>query len=702
MERSRLRQERAGLPWMDTLQAYRLLRAAGLRPFLLESAGPHPEARRSFIGLSPHVEVRITGRAIEERWASGAIEVLEEDPVQYLRGVTARFRFDVDEPGGFTGGWVGYLGFGFANALEPTLPPAPAGDVPDAALALCLDALVFDAGRRLVRLHCADLDGASPSAAERMAAILAALRQDDPASARAPAASGPGAAPVAGAAEWSSSFGQAAFEQSVRGLKALIHDGDLFQANLAVRWRTAGTPDGAALLQALRRANPSPYMALLEFEGFAIVSGSPEQLFAVEGGRIRSRPIAGTRKRGATPAEDEAMERELRTDRKERAEHTMLVDLVRNDVAQVAVPGTVGVPLRMGVERYRHVMHLVSQVEAQVRPGTTFMDWVAALFPGGTVTGAPKVRATQRILEAEPVARGAYTGSAGFLAWDHEAHWSILIRGLQLHGGHVDVHAGAGIVADSDPAREWRESQRKAQALLDAATGQATGEGTRVGEAGAGAAWSPPRGTRLHPAARVLLVDNYDSFVHNLADYCGVLGARVRVVRNDSDWRAALASFRPTHILLSPGPGWPGQAGCTVEVAREMLGRIPILGVCLGHQALGEAAGGRVHVHPSGPVHGSTDAVHHSGAGLFAGLPSPLEATRYHSLAVDRLPPEWVVDARLADGTVMAIRHRTHPGFGLQFHPESIATEQGLALLDAFLATTVPPRCAGAPDAEPL
>jgi anthranilate synthase/aminodeoxychorismate synthase-like glutamine amidotransferase len=723
------------LPWLDSLEAYRRLRAAGLSPLLLESAGRHPEAGRSFIGLTPYVEVRVTalpgagipgiaripkggpgrfaqedafrsspqspeslpgrsgGWSIEERWADGAIEVYDGDPVEHLRRLTDRFRFTLDAPeGGFTGGWMGCFGFGFANALEPTLPAQPPSTIPDVVLRLCLDALVFDARAGTLRLHAAELDGAPP-AEERIAIIRAALlpphqTTDCTDSTEQKIRSVQSVQSVVSEAKWVSSFTQEGFEQAVRDLKALVHDGDLFQANLAVRWRTTDTPDGADLLDALRKANPSPYMALLEFGGFTIVSGSPEQLFAVEGGRIRSRPIAGTRKRGVTPQEDEAMERELRGDVKERAEHTMLVDLVRNDLARVAVPGTVTVPERMGVERYRHVMHLVSRVEAQVRPGTGFMDWLAALFPGGTVTGAPKVRATQRILEAEPVARGAYTGSAGYLTWSHDAHWSILIRGLQLQDGHVDVHAGAGIVAESDPEREWRESQRKAQALLEAASGPATtGNPTRLGEATAAETWTPPKPGRSHPGARVLLIDNYDSFVHNLADYCGALGAQVRTVRNDADWRSAVESFRPTHLVLSPGPGWPQEASGTLAAVRELSGRIPILGVCLGHQALGHAAGGRVHLHPAGPVHGTPDAVHHEGAGLFAGLPSPLQATRYHSLAVDGMPESWQVDARLADGTVMAMRHGTEPTFGLQFHPESIATEHGLALLDAFLST---------------
>jgi anthranilate synthase/aminodeoxychorismate synthase-like glutamine amidotransferase len=313
---------------------------------------------------------------------------------------------------------------------------------------------------------------------------------------------------------------------------------------------------------------------------------------------------------------------------------------------------------------------------------------VLALFPGGTVTGAPKVRACQRIHEAEPVSRGLYTGSLGYLSWSGNAHWNILIRTLLLADGEATVFAGSGIVADSDPEREWKEANRKARALLDAAEGRTGGAAMdRLGEVTAHGSWSPPRPSRTLPGRRVLLVDNYDSFVHNLADYCAALGAEVRVVRNDADWRGAIAAFGPTHVLLSPGPGWPAEAGATVEIAREMAGKLPVLGVCLGHQAIGAAFGGTVEVHPKGPVHGRPDDVHHSGEGLFKGLPSPLKGARYHSLIVrdGTLGPDWAVDARLQDGTVAAIRHRRHPTFGLQVHPESLCTEGGLELLANFL-----------------
>ncbi len=667
------------LPWLDPPAAYARLRSAGHKAFLLDGVGAHPEARHGYVALTPIQEVRVEGPYTTDKGAGHATET-RDNVLGHLRHVLAATRFAVAEDAPFTGGWVGVLAYEFGRNFEPALPPRKAGTgVPDAALALCLDALVFDRAARRVRLFCADLGGDRAAAQARATRIASALARD---------LALPTWTPT-GPAAFTASLGADQFVLAVAQLRRLIHDGDLFQANLATRFEAPCAADPLALFLRLQQANPSPYMALLEFDGFSIVSGSPEQLVAVEGGRVRARPIAGTRKRGAGPDEDLALERELLADPKEQAEHTMLVDLVRNDLARVSVPGTVRVPERMSVERYRHVMHLVSRVEGTLRPGVDALDVLAAVFPGGTVTGAPKVRACQRIQEAEPVPRGYYTGSAGYISWSGNAHWNILIRTLVLEGGAVSAHAGSGIVADSDPEREWKEANRKARALLEAVQGNDTGGGnrTRLGEVVRHGAWEPPVPPRRVHGRRVLLIDNVDSFVHNLADYCAAAGAQVQVLRNDADWRAALRSFDPTHVILSPGPGWPDEAGCTLDVARELSGKLPILGVCLGHQAIGQAHGGTVTTHPKGPVHGRPDAVLHDGGGLFAGLPSPLAATRYHSLVVDAgtLGKHWVVDARLADGTVMALRHLEHPTYGVQFHPESLCTEHGLEMVVRFL-----------------
>lgn len=676
-------QESNAVDWLEPLDAYLRLRIAGRKPVLLDGLGLHPEARYAYVAFTPVHELKVEAPFTADSGAAGSTET-RGNVLGHMARVLRDTRFLASEDVPFTGGWVGFLSYEFSRVVEPTLPPrkGPPG-VPDALLVLHSDALVLDRQARTARLFCANLDGDRPAAAKRLAAATSDLRRE---------AVRPRLPPPTGV-RWSTSMTQDQFQAAVADVRRLIHDGDLFQANLATGFTAPCDADPAALFAALQQANPSPYMALWEQPQFAVVSGSPEQLVAVDAatGTVRSRPIAGTRKRGATPELDEALERELLADAKEQAEHTMLVDLVRNDVAKVSRPGSVRVPERTSVERYRHVMHLVSRVEGTLREGADAWDALLALFPGGTVTGAPKVRACQRIHGAEPVSRGLYTGSLGYLSWSGNAHWNILIRTLLLADGQATVFAGSGIVADSDPEREWKEANRKARALQEAVEGRAgAGSTDRLGEVTRHGSWSPPAPPRHLPGRRVLLVDNYDSFVHNLADYCAALGAEVRVVRNDADWRREVDTFRPTHVVVSPGPGWPAQAGCSVELVRELDGRLPILGVCLGHQSLGEANGGIVEVHPKGPVHGRPDAIAHAGEGLFRGLPTPLLATRYHSLVVrdSTLGPDWVVDARLADGTVMALRRRGAPTFGVQFHPESLCTEGGLELLANFLESS--------------
>lgn len=673
-------------PWIDPIDAYDALRAAGQQAYLLLGAGAHPDAGRSYVACSPAARAEVREGRLVMTWTGREATMLPGDAMDALARLwgetTGAPPADVTNGLEFTGGWVGVLGYSFAHALEPSIPAQQPWVLPDARLDLCLVSLAFDHAAGTLTLHAADLHGDTARAQALLDAVAACL-----------AAPNHPAPETAGPAVVRLSLDQAEFESSVRQAVAHIHSGDLFQVNLATRTSMPCTQTPSHLLRTLRATNPAPYMALLDYGDAALVSASPENLFRFDGTAVSSRPIAGTRKRGADPQDDARLERELRNDAKEQAEHTMLVDLVRNDVARVARPGTVRVRQRMMVERYRHVMHLVSLVEAPVRAGTTAADCVRALFPGGTVTGAPKVRACQRIAQLEPVPRGAYTGSAGFVDWSGRSVWSILIRGLVLErrpdGAVAHVHAGSGIVADSDPGREWREAQRKGRALLEAAQGCATAgqdvAGLPVGHVTPGQAWDPPRDAARATGRRVLLVDNYDSFVHNLADYCLALGADVRVVRNDCAWRAQVADFAPTHIVLGPGPGWPDDAGCTRHLAVAGAVAVPVLGVCLGHQAMGGASGATVRTHPAGPVHGRADFVHHSGAGLFAGLPSPMLATRYHSLVVEAPGPEWNVDARLADGTVMAMRHAQAPLYGLQFHPESLCTEHGLELVARFL-----------------
>lgn len=264
------------------------------------------------------------------------------------------------------------------------------------------------------------------------------------------------------------SLSKEGYKKAVRSIQRYIGQGDVFQVNLSTRQSKPTTVSPEALYEWLRLVNPSPYMGLIRTPSSALVSASPELLVKLDEGRLSTRPIAGTRRRGRTPEEDLAMEDELLSSEKERAEHVMLVDLERNDLGRVAAYGTVKVPELMTVERYSHVMHLVSQVEAKLADGKDTMDVLAAVFPGGTITGAPKIRTMEIIEELEPSRRGPYTGSMGWIDYSGNMEFNIIIRTIALMDGNCHIQAGAGIVIDSDPEREFYESLNKAKALWKA------------------------------------------------------------------------------------------------------------------------------------------------------------------------------------------------------------------------------------------
>jgi len=266
----------------------------------------------------------------------------------------------------------------------------------------------------------------------------------------------------------SMSMGKAEYEEAVRRIQRYIGQGDVFQVNLAMRQSRPLSVAPETLYEWLRVVNPSPYMGMLRTPSFSLVSASPELLVKVQGRRLSTRPIAGTRRRGRTPEEDRALEDELLGSEKERAEHVMLVDLERNDLGRVAEYGTVKVPELLTVERYSHVMHLVSQVEAKLADGKDALDALAAAFPGGTITGAPKIRTMEIIEELEPTRRGPYTGSIGWIDYSGNMEFNIIIRTIAVQDGVCHIQAGAGIVIDSVPEREFYESLNKAKALWKA------------------------------------------------------------------------------------------------------------------------------------------------------------------------------------------------------------------------------------------
>lgn len=507
------------------------------------------------------------------------------------------------------------------------------------------------------------------------------------------------------------------YTSGVLQVQELIRAGEVYQVNLSrgVQAEAIGQPLAAYLR--LRELNPSPFMVYAALDGETVVSCSPERLITWQGNQISARPIAGTRRRGETPAEDAALEQELRNSSKEVAEHTMLVDLVRHDLGAVAAAGSVHVPDLMLVERYSHVMHLVSEVRATVREGITLHDVLAANFPGGTITGAPKARVMDAIAELEVAPRGWYTGSFGIVATGH-IDLNILIRtadfrltppaGLnntsfeqlqniqgkpsrnsqksQARSWHwqVTVRAGGGTVIDADPKHEAQETIHKAQVLLSALSEEQAQEG-RSAQAPAtptqGRPWQPPAAPDKW-AARVLLLDNRDSFTWNIAHDLLSLGA-ILDMRSQNDNLTEILASQPQAILIGPGPGRPETSGVTLELTRAALAAgIPLLGVCLGHQALGQVLGGSIE--RARPVHGRPEQVKHASKGLFAGIPSGSPFGRYHSLVVRDLEIE-LITAGSKDGEVMALEVPYLPAWGVQFHPESVLSPYGRVLLGNWL-----------------
>ncbi len=368
----------------------------------------------------------------------------------------------------FLGGLVGYLGFECARYFEPRLAPQlHASPLPEAVFLLADTIVAFDHVRRSLFLIAYPFDG-EKEARRKLATLEKRLRRPlSAADAQAPA--GSSATPV----PFQSNVGQERYEQMVRAAKEHIAAGDVFQVLPSQRLSRITRAQPFDIYRALRRLNPSPYMFFFDFgtlddEPFYLAGSSPEVFVRLEGNRASLRPIAGTSPRGATPEEDAAIEARLLADPKERAEHVMLVDLGRNDLGRVCRYGSVEVPEFGVIERYSHVMHIVSQVEGELRPGQTAFDLVRASFPAGTVSGAPKVRAMEIIAELEPDGRGPYGGAVGYFSFDGSMDTCLAIRTLIGRGKTVAVQAGAGIVADSDPQREYQETMNKARAVLTA------------------------------------------------------------------------------------------------------------------------------------------------------------------------------------------------------------------------------------------
>ncbi|MDI3316766.1 MAG: anthranilate synthase component I family protein [Bacillota bacterium] len=474
------------------ISLYLKLRPLGAS-FLLESAeGGQSVGRYSFIGLRPYAWLRSrpggtevdrrTGARWERSWLPGT-------PWEALRSELRRERVaPVEADVRFRGGAVGYLAYEAVRHLEPRLeevlgpgrlrePESPAAAWPEAEFQFAETVVFLDhLLHRVGVLHLAPA-GPSPLAAYHAALaaveeVLAAIHGGLPAEGWSAPAQGtePAGDPAApgGSLRVREGTPRARFLEQVERLRGAIAAGEIFQAVLSQRWVLEGAPGALEVYRALRAVNPSPYLFLIDFGGRQLVGSSPEMLVRVEEGQVSTRPIAGTRPRGATAEEERRLEEELLADPKERAEHVMLVDLARNDVGRVAERGSVRVDQLMGVERYSHVMHMVSSVRGRLRPGLDAIDALAACFPAGTVSGAPKVRAIELLAAEEGERRGPYAGAVGWVGFDGNLDTCIAIRTILCQPGRAEVQAGAGVVYDSVPEREWEESRNKAAGLMQA------------------------------------------------------------------------------------------------------------------------------------------------------------------------------------------------------------------------------------------
>ena len=459
---------------LDTpVSIYLKLRRAGRPSFLLESVeGGERLARYSFVGADAATAFVFRGREFT-RISAGAVDTSPlpagADPLDVLHAELSHY---VTEPvvglPRFVGGLVGYLGYDVVRFFEPKLETSlqrlPSADLPDAIFLLADTLVAFDHARSRTLLIAHARDGDEAEAHRRLDDLESRLREP---LADLPISTHRAATPLA------SNLTPREFESIVEAAQQHIAAGDIFQVVLSQRFGRSTTARPFDIYRALRRLNPSPYMFYFDFAGAAggplqLVGASPEMHARLEDRRATIHPIAGTRPRGATPAEDAALKAELLADPKERAEHVMLVDLARNDLGRVCEYGSVSVPQFFEVEYYSHVMHLVSEAQGALRPELSAFDLIRATFPAGTVSGAPKVRAMEIIHSLEPSRRGPYAGCVGYFSFDGAMDTCITIRTLVVQGDRVSVQAGAGIVADSIPEREYQESMSKAMALLKA------------------------------------------------------------------------------------------------------------------------------------------------------------------------------------------------------------------------------------------
>ncbi len=455
---------------LDTPLSVYLKLVDGPYGFLFESVhGGEKWGRYSIIGLPCRTVLRVNDHRVTVTTDNERVESAEvDDPLTFVAEFKARYRVpELADMPRFSGGLVGYFGYDTVSFIEPRLrnpaKPDPLG-CPDILLMVADEIVVFDnlSGRMYLIVH-ADIDRGDTLAGveARLAALDTQMQRGAPRHRATQVRR-------VDESDFVSGFTEEAFKRAVDRIKRYILDGDCMQVVISQRLSIPFAARPLDLYRALRGLNPSPYMYFLDLGDFQIVGSSPEILVRLEDGEVTVRPIAGTRRRGHTAEEDAALEADLMADPKELAEHLMLIDLGRNDTGRVAEVGSVTLTEKMLVERYSHVMHIVSNVTGRLRPELDAIDVLRATFPAGTVSGAPKIRAMEIIDELEPVKRGVYSGAVGYLSWNGNMDTAIAIRTAVIKGGELHIQAGAGVVADSQPALEWKETMNKGRAVFRA------------------------------------------------------------------------------------------------------------------------------------------------------------------------------------------------------------------------------------------
>lgn len=662
--------------------------------FLLESADPaEHQGRFSFIGVEQESVIRLEA---EGMMVDGVAHNFQ-DPYDFIdQRVATHAVAPVADLPPFFGGVAGLFGYDLARYREPTIGEAKPDhlDLPEMALMIPRVTIALDGYKQetnIIANVTIDPEADETEVANNYYSTVAAL-QAMKGRILDPAESAPVLRPSYEPLKFSSNMGPGIFEATVETAKEHAEAGDIFQVVPSQRFSSEQSVDGDfahEVFNKLKRLNPSRYAFLFEFDDFQVAGCSPETLVKVTDGYVEHMAIAGTKKRGDSAEADAVLADELQSDPKERAEHSMLVDLCRNDMNRVCDPDSVAVETHAAVENYSHVMHMTSKVYGRLNESSGALDALASIAPAGTLSGAPKISAMQLIDRLEPDKRGFYGGAVGYVTPGGDLDSCIFIRSIVVDKeGFVHVQAGAGVVADSDPRNELEETVIKAQAPMRAI--EEVCQPSVPHQQILDLQERPTVSDRsVRPVGdRVLLLDNYDSYTYNVRQYLAGLGLEVVVMRNDVSPRE-LINVRPDFLVVSPGPHTPHEAGLSIEAMRYFPEQgVPSLGICLGHQALAVAFGGEVERHRA--VHGKQSTIEHDGRTIFKGLPNSLEVMRYHSLVAHSPLPialersAFVVED---DGQeiVMAVRHTELPAEGVQFHPESFYTPFGSRILKNFV-----------------